>query len=147
MAAERAFLDTSLIVAATVEVHPSHRVAADFIDVQITAGVEMYISPQIAREFLVVLTRQPVNGRAFTLDEALEALEIWTTGCTVLEESDAVLSELFRLIRRYGVHGKPIHDCNIVATMKTHGIMRLSTRNPADFKRYEQEIQVDGIIG
>lgn len=32
MAAEPVFLDTSLIVAATVEVHPSHKVAVAFVD-------------------------------------------------------------------------------------------------------------------
>ena len=129
------FLDTSLVVAATVELHPSHAVASAFVDGAVAAGAEFHISPQVCREFLVVLTRQPVSGRTFTLDEALKALAIWTSGCTILEESEAVLVECVALVRRFGVHGRQIHDCNIVATMKVHGLRRLATRNPDDFKR------------
>jgi predicted nucleic acid-binding protein len=71
---EALFLDTSLLVAATVEVHPSHGAATVYIDAADAHGSPMCISPQICREFLVVLTRQPVSGRTFTLDEALTAL-------------------------------------------------------------------------
>lgn len=57
MAGEQAiFLDTSLIVAATVEVHPSHALAAAYIDGVVADGGALHISPQICREFLVVLT-------------------------------------------------------------------------------------------
>jgi predicted nucleic acid-binding protein len=111
------FLDTSLVVAATVEAHPNHVAASDFIDGIVAVDTQMFISPQICREFLVVLTRQPVSGRVFTLEEALAALSVWTTGCTVLEESEAVLIECLSLVRRFSVHGKQIHDCNIVAKM------------------------------
>lgn len=60
------FLDTSLIIAATVEAHPSHVAAAEFVDEAIARATALYVSPQICREFLVVLTRQPVSGRTFT---------------------------------------------------------------------------------
>jgi hypothetical protein len=33
-----------------------------------------------------VLTRQPVEGRAFTVDEPLAALDPWRAACVVLEE-------------------------------------------------------------
>jgi predicted nucleic acid-binding protein len=139
------FLDTSLIIAATVVVHPSHSAAAAYVDGLIAAGGEPRLSPQVCREFLVVLTRQPVSGRSFTLDEALGALSVWTTGCVILEESDAVLQQCLRLVRAFSVTGKQIHDCNIVATMKVHGVQRLATRNAVDFKRYLPDIEVDAI--
>lgn len=143
--AEALFLDTSLIVAATVEVHPSHAVAAAFVDGAIARGAKLHISPQVCREFLVVLTRQPVSGRTFTLEEALAALTVWTMGSSLLEESEAVLLECLSLVRRFGVHGKQIHDCNIVATMQVHGVHSLATRNPGDFKRFLDVIQVEAV--
>ena len=73
-ATEGLFLDTSLIVAATVEAHPSHVAAAEFVDDAVARAVLLYMSPQVCREFLVVLTRQPVSGRIFTLYEAHSAL-------------------------------------------------------------------------
>src|SRR4051812_29499544 len=104
------FLDTSLLVAATVEVHPSHVVACAFVDGVVATEAQLHISPQVCREFLVVLTRQPVSGRTFSLDEALAALSVWTTGCAILDESEAVLQECLSLVRRFGVHGKQVHD-------------------------------------
>jgi predicted nucleic acid-binding protein len=136
------FVDTSLIVAATVELHPSHTSAASFVDRIIEQGAALYISAQICREFLVVLTRQPVSGRTFDTHEALSALTVWTAGCTVLEESEVVLTHCLDLVRRYDVHGKQVHDCNIVATMTVYGVRTLATRNPADFKRYADLINV-----
>lgn len=136
------FLDTSLIVAATVEAHPSHVAAAEFIDDAVSRATVLYISPQICREFLVVLTRQPVSGRTFTVAEAHSALSVWMTGCEILEEGEAVLLECLELARRYGVHGKQVHDCNIAATLIVHGVPTLATRNPSDFKRYKDEISI-----
>jgi len=136
------FLDTSLVVAATVEVHPSHSAAATFIDKVVAESAVLHISPQICREFLVVLTRQPVSGRVFTPAEALAALSVWTAGCLILEEGEAVLLECLDMVRRFDVHGKQVHDCNIVATMKVHGVRTLATRNPGDFSRYGSELNV-----
>jgi len=116
------FLDTSLIVAATVAAHPSHDSAARFVDDLVSETGQLCISPQICREFLVVLTRQPVGNRVFTIEEAIAVLDMWTTGCLVLEENATVVQECLRLVRRHGVLGKQIHDCNLVATMLAHGI-------------------------
>jgi predicted nucleic acid-binding protein len=139
------FFDTSLIIAATVEAHPSHIAAADFVDDAVSRAVEVYVSPQVCREFIVVLTRQPVSGRTFTVDEAHSALSVWMTGCGILEESEAVLLECLDLARRHAVQGKQVHDCNIVATMRVHGVRTLATRNPSDFKRYKDDVSIVAI--
>jgi predicted nucleic acid-binding protein len=72
----------------------------------------------------------------FALDEALNALRVWTTGCRVLEENVGVPQQLISLTEQHQVRGKQVHDCNIVATMLEHGVQRLATRNASDFKRY-----------
>ncbi len=105
----------------------------------------MCISLQVCREFLVVLTRQPVSGRVFALSESLAALEVWLTGCRVLEEDLSVLQECLRLVRRFGVLGKQVHDCNIVATMMAHGVRHLATRNAADFSRYGNLLSIEPV--
>ena len=60
-----------------------------------------------------------------------------------MEENATVLHECLRLVRQYGVLGKQVHDCNIVATMRAHGVRYLATRNEADFKRYASLISVE----
>jgi predicted nucleic acid-binding protein len=142
---EYVFVDTSLIVAATVEVHPNHATACENIDGAAAKGVAMCINGQVCREHLVVLTRQPVSGRLFDVAEALASLNVWMTGCTVLEETEGVLWELLDLVERFEVKGEQVHDCNIVATMRAHGIRRLATRNARDFERYGDLVRLDAV--
>lgn len=141
------FLDTSLLIAATLEVHPSHHVSARTIHRLMSEDARLCISPQICREFLVVLTRQPIRGRRIELEEALATLHPWTVACTVLDELELVHHTCMDLVRRFDVHGKQIHDCNIVATMTTFDVRVLATRNPADFRRYHPEVSLIAIDG
>jgi predicted nucleic acid-binding protein len=143
MAAEPVFIDTNVLVAATVVTHPSHATAVSLLSRLIADQTPLAISSQICREFLVVLTRQPVEGRTFTTDEALAALGRWRSSCAVLGEDQVVLTELLELVRRHGVRGKQVHDANVVATMRANGIARLATFNLADFQRFEDEIRVE----
>jgi predicted nucleic acid-binding protein len=75
MAADPVFIDTNVLVAASVSAHPSHGVASAYLARLEADGAPACISGQVCREFLIVLTRQPVAGRVFTADEALAALE------------------------------------------------------------------------
>ena len=46
------------------------------------------------------------------------------------------------LCRDVEVGGRQVHDANIVAPMLAHGERRLLTFNGADFRRYEQRIEL-----
>jgi predicted nucleic acid-binding protein len=144
MAVDAVFLDTSVLVAASVAVHPGHANARDGSRALAAAGAALCISPQICREFLVVLTRKPVSGRTFSVEEALAALDEWRRGCSLLAEDEEPVAECLALSRKHQVKGKQIHDCNVVAVMRAHGVSRLVTRNPGDFSRYPG-ITVDAI--
>lgn len=146
MAADPVFIDTNVLVAASVRAHPSHGVASAYLARLEADGAPACISGQVCREFLVVLTRQPVEGRAFSTDEALAALGAWLSACVVFEENEAVLTELLDLVRRHGVKGKQVHDANIVATMRVNGLKRIATLNVADFARFEDEIAVEALV-
>jgi len=147
MAAESIFLDTNLLVAASAEAHPSHAMAAALIARLVAERVPMVISVQVCREFLSVMTRQPLGAaRALTVAEALAALEGWRRPCVVLREDDTVLAELLALVRKHDVKGKQVHDANIVATMRVHGIDRLATLNATDFKRFVDEIALEPLV-
>jgi len=146
MAADLVFIDTNVLVAASVAGHPSHAVAQAFLARLTDAGGIACISSQVCREFLVVLTRGVLQGRSFTVTEALEVLDEWRSNCTVLDENDAVLPELLELVRRHEVKGKQIHDANIVATMQANAIARLATLNAADFKRYEGAVLLESLV-
>jgi predicted nucleic acid-binding protein len=146
MAADPVFIDTNVLVAASVSAHPSHGVASAYLARLAADGAPACISGQVCREFLVVFTRQPVAGRVFTADEALAALDTWLSACMVFAETEAVLTELLELVRRHDVKGKQVHDANIVATMRANGLTRLATFNVADFARFEHEIAVEALV-
>jgi len=146
MAADPVFIDTNVLVAASVSAHPSHGVAAAYLARLEADGAPACISGQVCREFLVVLTGQPVEGRPFTTDEALAVLGTWLSACVVFEENEAVLIELLELVRRHGVKGKQVHDANVVATMRANGLKRLATFNVADFARFEDEIAIEALV-
>ncbi len=145
MAADAVFLDTGVLIAASVELHPSHEAAKAYLADLAARSASTCISRQVCREFLVVLTREPVAGRTFTTEEAIKELEFWTMVCTVLDEDRFVHDELLRLAELHEVRGKSVHDCNIVAMMRSHGVRRLGTRNAPDFERYKTEITIEAV--
>ncbi len=126
MAADPVFIDTNVLVAASVSAHPSHGVASAYLARLEAGGVPACISGQVCREFLVVLTRQPVEGRAFSTDEALAALGTWLSACVVLEENEAVLTELLELVRRHDVKGKRARSPELPG--RTHSLLGARTR-------------------
>jgi predicted nucleic acid-binding protein len=130
MAADRLFLDTSLLVAASVPAHPGHAAARAYLQRARRRGASFYISPQICREFLVVITRQPVEGLVYTLEEAVRALTEWRAQCTLLPEGPDTVARWVELARRHKVLGKQLHDCNVAAVMLTHAVPGSSPATP-----------------
>jgi predicted nucleic acid-binding protein len=141
--AEAVFLDTNVLIATSVDAHPSHAVASALVARLAAGAATACISPQVCREFLSVMTRAPVEGRAFSPDEALEVLDGWLGDCALMEETGDVLRELLGLVARFGVKGKQVHDANVVATMGANRITRLATFNPSDFRRYEDLVALE----
>lgn len=140
---EGVFLDTNLLVAASVEAHPSHAIATALLARLSGLEVDACISPQVFREFLAVLTRGPVAGVSFSTHDALRAIQGWLSACDLLEETEDVVGELAAVAERWSVRGKQLHDANIVATMIAHGVGRLATLNASDFHRYERLISLE----
>jgi len=101
----------------------------------------VFIATQNMAEFCNVATR-PVanNGLGLSPVEAIKLLEDDIEPiCAVLSETDAVYSELKRLIANYGVTGKQVHDARLVAMMLEWQIGNVLTLNDRDFRRYEPE--------
>lgn len=134
--ADPGVVDTNVLVYSTVDSSPHHQEARQWLAALHSQGVALCITPQIAREYLVVLTRGDIFEQRFTPEEALNALETMLPTLTWLEETEETVAHLFALVRRYQVRGKQIHDANIVATMLAHGLIRLLTYNPDDFRRF-----------
>ena len=144
MVDSRCMIDTNVLVYSTVTSCPLYSEASQYLAQLLDNGIELCITPQIIREYLVVLTRGDIFERKFTTVEALGELWAIRPTFTLLDETREVTQYLFDLVQRYQIRGKAIHDANIVASMLAHRVMRLMTYNFRDFRIF-QEISLENI--
>lgn len=131
------FLDTNVLLTATDRTRLGYGQAQRLLTLASCAGYHMGVSGQILREYLAVATRPvPVNGLGLSLADALANVETFAQRLVFYEENETVAKCLRRLVQESGVGGKRVHDVNVVATMLTHGILRLVTDNTADFAAF-----------
>ncbi len=134
---EPVFLDTNVLVYASMAVSPLHAIARRAIETREAAAVPLVISRQILREFLATLNRPQVNIPITTLTAQVRHFE---ARFQLIEESAAVTAALLDLVEQ-GV-GRRVHDVNIVATMQVGGVRQLLTNNPGDFAAFTHVVTV-----
>jgi hypothetical protein len=100
------------------------------------AGRELWISRQVLREYLSVVTRPDCPPHPLPPTLSLAAAEYMLSHFRLADEDDETSRTLLQLIKRYGVKGTAIHDCNILAAMIQYKIPALLTDNVKNFKRY-----------
>jgi predicted nucleic acid-binding protein len=66
MAADRVLLDTNLLVAASVQEHPSHSASKSYVESLSDHRISICITAQICREFMVVMMRRAIGPRLFS---------------------------------------------------------------------------------
>lgn len=140
--ADPIFIDTNVLVFATIPASPMHTAALAALHSIALAGVPAWISRQVVREFLVYLTRPGVLKAALAPSVAAGQAANLTTIYRVADDTAGVTTRLLDLLRSVGAAGKQVHDANIVATMLSYGIPRLLTHNVSDFNRYTSLITV-----
>ncbi|MDP2308751.1 MAG: PIN domain-containing protein [Pseudomonadota bacterium] len=139
------FIDTNVLLAATASSRPEHLLALAALEAGF-AKRTLCLSGQVVREYLSVTTRPAaVNGLGLTQAQALSNVRQLVERARFLEEDAGVKDTLLRLLDSAPCLGKQIHDANIAATMIAHGIPRLMTLNPSDFRRFGEWIEVVGV--
>ncbi|MBS0264584.1 MAG: PIN domain-containing protein [Planctomycetes bacterium] len=141
-AADAIFVDTNVLVAANVVTHPKHSVALSRLKELAAAGAELWISRQVLREYLSVLTRPQTFSTAQPITALIPQIDYFQARMLVAEDNVAVTAKLLELLLATSAGGKHIHDANIVATMLVNGVTQLLTDNIADFKRFEAVVRV-----
>ncbi len=135
------FIDTNVWVAKIIEDHTFHNRAEAELVRRGENGDLLCVSSQLIRELISVCTLGRNLSRPLKWEEIQQQLDALLAQTVFLSESELSTRKLIELGSRYTVIGKQIHDTNIVATMLTHGLTRLVTFNPDDFKRFT-EIEV-----
>src|SRR5262245_61776468 len=127
---ERLFIDTNVLVYAKLGQAPLHPLALQQLTaLQSRSNVKLWISRQIMREYLAVMSRPTLVTPALSVPVLVADVEDFARRFQVADEHEAVSDNLLRLVERKKIGGKQIHDANIVATMQAYGIDQLLTNN------------------
>lgn len=134
-------LDTGILLRLIDANDVHHVVVLDALAQLGDLGEPLWIATQNAAEFCNVVSR-PVsaNGMGLHPKDAIQFLSRDIEPmCEVLPESEQVYDELKRLVEKYDVIGKQVHDARLVAVMLTWQVENLLTLNDRHFRRYEPE--------
>ncbi len=142
MLANTVFIDTNILLHANLADSPFQQVAqARLIELK-NHGAEIWISRQILKEYLAVLTRPAYMVGGVAVQTLIDDLNYFTYTFQVADDTSLVAQHLVKLLRQITITGRQVYDANIVATMQAHGITQLLTHNVGDFARYAHLITV-----
>ena len=142
MDVERLFVDTNVLVYANAAEAPQHEVALAALHQWRQRGAELWISTQVLREYMALLTRPQTFTRPIDRPVLIERVRYFMEHFRVTCETPRVAEKLLMLVQDVDVGGKQIHDANIVATMLAQNITHVLTHNVADFERFDVFVTV-----
>jgi len=143
--AEPLFIDTNILVYASVVTVPEHHAAFKALRDARRAKRPLWISRQVIREFIVTCTRPQNFRQPLTPDGVVREARYLEENFQVADDTAAVTGRLLELMENFKIAGKQVHDANIVATMRAHAIPCLLTHNSKDFERFREIISIEGI--
>jgi predicted nucleic acid-binding protein len=146
MGVERIFIDTNILVYASIAEAPLHQIALTRLQNYEQAGCELWISRQVLREYLAVLTRPQTFAQSVPVATLLELVHTFTQWFQIADETVLVTERLLALLNTIEIGGRQVHDANIVATMQAFDIQQLLTHSVEDFNRFATQIVVLPLI-
>lgn len=145
-AGQRVMVDTNVLMYATSATSPLYATARAALDTLDLAGVEVWTSRQVMREYMAAMTRpQPFAGPVAVTTVAADVGR-FLGKFHVAEDGPAVFARLLALLSSVACAGRQVHDANIVATMLAHGVPNLLTHNTADFNRFTGHVTVVPLV-
>ena len=141
-AVDPVFVDANVLIYSTVQSAPLYSAARATIQNLRTAGVELWTSRQVLREYLAAPSRPQSYTGAIPAANLIADVVHFQAHFQIADEGQAGTAELLALLAAVPIGGKQVHDANIVATMRVHGLRQLLTHNTADFARFAAFVTV-----
>lgn len=143
MDADRIFVDSNVLLACSDGTRAAHENSIRFLEKAEKGDCRLFTCGQVFREYLVVATR-PVdeNGMGLSPEDSYENVQLFRKIIQMLDETSDTLAELVKMVKKYDLKGKRIHDANLVAVMRMYGLNHLKTWNPKDFSAFSELIMV-----
>jgi predicted nucleic acid-binding protein len=131
-------LDTNVLLRLVQRRHSHSALATHATNTLDARNETMLLAHQSIVEFWSVATRPfSANGLGLTIEDAEFELDGLKKLFRVLPELP-VHEEWQRIVVKYRVSGKSVHDARLVAAMIVHGIGEILTFNVPDFARYTE---------
>jgi predicted nucleic acid-binding protein len=143
---EKVFVDSNVLIYAIDASAGLHSCAVAALSSIDAAGQELWISPQVVRETLRVLLRICELGMGLDYLQVVNVASRHFENLSMAEENRSVSEELRRLMSSLRPASRLVHDANIVATMRVHGIRRLLTHNTDDFQAFAHLVDIAPLV-
>lgn len=117
------FIDTNILVYASFPGTPFHDAARARLTELENSSAVFWTSRQVLREYLASTTRPGAVVPPPTLAAVSHAVRQFEVEFQIADEDAEVTALLLKLLRSRAVHGKQVHDVNVVATMGRYGIL------------------------
>src|SRR5436305_935759 len=131
--------DTNILLHFANAADAAHALVFAAVTTLLARGERLHYTHQNRREFWYVCTRPPANnGLGLTVAQTEEWLRRIDATFHRPPDLAAAGPEWDRLVHHYQVHGRAVHDAQIVASMITHGLTQILTINVDDFRRYSE---------
>ncbi len=144
---KKLFLDTNILVYSSLTNSDFQHIARGKILEFATNNYEIWISRQVIREYLSVISKILFTEPDFKIDDVIISVEKFSNQFYIADEIKSTSEILLDLVKKHNITGKNVHDCNIVATMKQYEINNILTHNTKDFIKYSpREINVIGLL-
>lgn len=141
---DKLFLDTNIVLRAFNKADALYPLASKSLTEWVQSGIELWVSRQVLREYLFVVTRPQVFlEKPKTPAEAVYDIQQMQTLFLVADETAQVTEKLLELVVQQPTGGRQIFDANIVATMLHYQIPKLVTLNVSDFLRFQNVITIE----
>jgi predicted nucleic acid-binding protein len=138
-------LDTNVLLRIAQPHHPQANSAARALRALKSRNESLVITQQNIVEFWAVTTR-PIAANGLSWTTAQVSAEITALRRLFAELPELPLQQTWeRLVLRYGVAGKSVHDARLVAAMIVHGVQTVLTFNAPDFARYQEIAALDPV--
>jgi predicted nucleic acid-binding protein len=138
-------LDTNVLLRLVQRRHSHSALATHATNTLDARNETMLIAHQNIVEFWSVATRPfSANGLGFTIEDAEFELDGLKKLFRILPELP-VHEEWQRVVVKYRISGKSVHDARLVAAMIVHGVGEILTFNMQDFTRYTEIAVLDPV--
>ena len=136
-------VDSNVLVFLVQQEHPWHEESKRALKFFLSTEDQVIVFLQNIAEFWNVCARPAdKNGLGLSVTESERRLGELELIVTLLPDATATYQQWRRLVLQHEVKGVEVHDARLAAGMIVHGITRILTYNPKDFKRYREIIAI-----